>query len=109
MLRVLVSRNDYYLKIYGDKARLRVAIHCGEVAAGEIGDWKKEIALLGDPMNTAARIEGAAKALDASIVLSDDIAGHLSPGTRNSLARLLDFAATGKREKLVLWSAPFDS
>jgi len=106
MLRVLESRDHYYLNTYGSKARLRVAIHCGEVAAGEIGDWKKEIALLGDPMNTAARIEDAAKAFKAAIVMSDEAASHLGTETRNSLSRLPEFAAAGKSRELVLWSAP---
>jgi len=106
MFRVLETRDHYYLNTYGAKARLRVAIHCGEVAAGEIGDWKKEIALLGDPMNTAARIEGAAKAFKADIVISDEVASHLGTEARNSLSRLPEFAAAGKLKKLVLWSAP---
>ncbi len=105
MHRILAHRSAYYKETYGTEARIRVAIHCGQVAAGEIGDWKKEIALLGDPMNTAARIEKAAKAFDASIVLSDEVARQLSEQASQRLTRLPVYQAPGKKEELVLWSA----
>ncbi|SLN65075.1 adenylate/guanylate cyclase domain-containing protein [Ruegeria meonggei] len=109
MHRALNKRAQFYYYTYGTEARIRIGIHCGEVAAGEIGDWKKEIALLGDPMNTAARIEGAAKSFDSGIVISNSVAPLLSPAARAGLSRLPDFSASGKRESLVLWSAPTNS
>lgn len=105
MHRSLSRRAPYYLQHYGIEARIRVAIHCGQVAAGEIGDWKKEIALLGDPMNTTARIEGAAKTLNARIVLSDTLAGQMPQQVRQGLVRLQPYAAPGKQEELYLWKA----
>jgi adenylate cyclase len=36
-------------------------VHAGPLVAGEIGGFKREIALLGDTMNTAARIEQACR------------------------------------------------
>lgn len=105
MIQALTDQKDYYKKTYGAEARLRIGIHCGEVAAGEIGDWKKEIALLGDPMNTTARIEGAAKALLVDIALSDDIAKKLSEKSRTELTKLPPFHASGKQQDLILWSA----
>lgn len=106
MIRAINARDAYYSSAYGTKARIRIGIHCGEVAAGEIGDWKKEIALLGDPMNTAARIEGAAKSLLVDIAVSDDVAEHLSQESKTGLVKLPDFHASGKQKDLVLWSAP---
>lgn len=106
MILVLHARDAYYLQTYGTEARLRVGIHCGDVAAGEIGDWKKEIALLGDPMNTAARIEGAAKSFKVDIAVSDDVARHLSADARSMFSKLPAFRAAGKSGALVLWSAP---
>lgn len=106
MHHALEMRASEYQKQYGTTARLRVAIHCGEVAAGEIGDWKKEIALLGDPMNTTARIEGAAKAFNADIVISDELARRLPAEAKHGFEELPHYAASGKQEELVLWSAP---
>ena len=105
MHKALRARMAFYQKRYDHEPRLRVAIHCGQVAAGEIGDWKKEIALLGDTMNTTARIEGAAKSLGVDTILSDDLARHLPDDLRASLRRLPDFAAAGKQSNLVLWTS----
>lgn len=104
MIRAVSQRDRHYIATYGVPARLRIGIHCGEVAAGEIGDWKKEIAFLGDPMNTAARIEGAAKKLGVDIAMSDDLARHLSDGTQRQLSPLPAFRASGKKDELKLWS-----
>jgi adenylate cyclase len=45
------------LKRYGYIPAFRAGLHAGSLVAGEIGGFKREIALLGDTMNTAARIE----------------------------------------------------
>ncbi len=103
MHEALAARSESYKTLYGTEARLRVAVHCGQVAAGEIGDWKKEIALLGDTMNTTARIEAAAKAFEAATVLSQEVVGHLPAAVRDTLVRLPDYSAAGKQEELALW------
>lgn len=90
---------------FGTAPRLRIAIHCGPVAAGEIGDWKREIALLGDTMNTAARLEGAARDLDAKTVLSGNLRRHLSETVQLELQSLPSYLASGKRDRLAIWAA----
>ncbi len=97
------QRPDYETK-YGSAVRLRIALHCGRVAAGEIGYWKKEIALLGDTMNTAARIEGAARQYGESILISDAVADRLSTDLRHRLKPVPDFQAVGKHDPLKLWA-----
>ncbi|WP_298984711.1 adenylate/guanylate cyclase domain-containing protein [uncultured Roseibium sp.] len=104
MHRSLDTHADRYRKRFGAEPSLRVALHCGQVAAGEIGDWKKEIALLGDTMNTTARIERAAKSLGSDTVLSDTLVSQLPEPARTSLRRLPDYAAQGKQEPLRLWT-----
>ncbi len=104
MHRVLADRAEIYRMRFGSEAMLRIAIHCGQVAAGEIGEWKKEIALLGDAMNTTARIEGAARDLGVATVLSDDLVRQLPETIRGKLRRLPDYAAAGKQDPLVLWT-----
>src|SRR5208283_4665028 len=51
----LASRREAYRQAFGEWAEFRAALHAGVVVVGEIGSFKKEIALVGDPMNTAAR------------------------------------------------------
>lgn len=103
--KVLERRKKDYQASFGHTPRIRVALHCGQVATGEIGDWKKEIALLGDTMNTAARIEGAAKVLNEATLLSNDIVGRLPDSATKPLRRLEPYQATGKSLSLTLWAA----
>src|SRR5262245_5738210 len=49
------------LERHGHVPAFRAGVHAGPLVAGEIGGFKREIALLGDTMNTAARIEQACR------------------------------------------------
>lgn len=109
MHKILEDRAPYYFEQFGQVAELRVAVHCGQVAAGEIGDWKKEIALLGDAMNTAARIEGAVRVLGVTTALSNDVVQHFPETKRSGLRRLPDYKAHGKRAPLSLWTPGLQS
>jgi len=104
MHKALADRALFYRKEFDAEARLRISLHCGTVAAGEIGDWKKEIALLGDVMNTTARIENAAREYGVATVLSDDLVQQLPSETRHGLERLQNYTAAGKKIELVLWA-----
>lgn len=85
---------------HGHIPAFRAGIHSGPLVAGEIGGFKREIALVGDTMNTAARIEQACRttghALLASKLLLDrtvkpanivatSIGGHLLRGKSERL------------------------
>lgn len=59
-----------YLEAFGTAPRVRIVLHQGPVVTGEMGDIKREIAFLGDTVNTAARIEAVAKAQGRDLVLS---------------------------------------
>ena len=102
--RALEDKANEYMARYGQSMRMRIAVHCGPVAAGEIGAWKKEISLLGDTMNTTARIEGAAREFGSEIVVSDAIRRGLPEFWQSKLVGLPDFAAHGKQDALKLWA-----
>ena len=57
----LAARRDVYQRDFGVGADFRAALHGGPVIVGEIGTFKKEIALIGDAMNTTARILDACR------------------------------------------------
>ena len=95
-----------YRRRYGAVPGIRIALHTGEVAAGEMGDWKKEITLLGDVMNTAARIEAAAKRHAAATVLSGALVSALPEQARANLRPLADGALDGKAVQIALWQDP---
>ena len=50
--------------------RLRSALHAGPLIVGEMGDVKREIVMLGDTMNTTARIEGVCRTTEADYIAS---------------------------------------
>lgn len=55
---------------YGEVPAFRAGLHTGPLVAGEIGGFKREIALLGDTMNTAARIEQACRDSGRAVLAS---------------------------------------
>jgi adenylate cyclase len=55
---------------HGEVAAFRAGLHAGPLVAGEIGGFKREIALLGDTMNTAARIEQACRTTGHDLLAS---------------------------------------
>lgn len=55
---------------HGHFPAFRAGIHSGPLVAGEIGGFKREIALVGDTMNTAARIEQACRTTGHALLAS---------------------------------------
>ena len=49
------------LREHGHLPEFRAGLHSGPLVAGEIGGFKREIALVGDAMNTTARLEQACR------------------------------------------------
>jgi adenylate cyclase len=80
------------------------------VAVGELGYLKKEIALIGDTMNTAARVVEACRAADkrvlASAVLLERLATFPPGVTRRRLGEL---EMRGKRHPLELYVLEADA
>jgi len=66
-----------YEKQFGSGVSFRGALHSGMVVAGEIGSSRKEIAFLGDTVNTAARIEEIAHQVDHPLIASADLLSGL--------------------------------
>ena len=94
----LRQQGPSYERAFGQRADFRAALHCGPVAVGELGTLKKEIALIGDAMNTAARIQAACRETDnrvlASAALLDRLAA-LPPGVARRRTRRTPDARQG--------------
>jgi class 3 adenylate cyclase len=69
----LARRADHYRQRYGIAPEIRAVLHAGPIVAGECGDAKLSIVYLGDTLNTAARLEETAKALDRACLVSGDL------------------------------------
>ena len=85
--RLAAPRRRLSRRVSARRPAFRAAIHAGRVVIGELGAQKKEIALIGDAMNTAARILEAARETGASVLIS---APYFEPCSR---ARCRDFGA----------------
>jgi adenylate cyclase len=66
----LARRREHYVAEFGIEARLRSALHAGPLIVGEMGDVKREIVMLGDTMNTTARIEGVCREMQKDYIAS---------------------------------------
>jgi adenylate cyclase len=71
----LIQRNkNYFKKQYGIVPEFRAGIHTGEITIGEIGVIKKDLAMSGDTMNTAARLRSATSELNQKVIISKEFA-----------------------------------
>lgn len=72
MLWEVDSLNPYLQAMYRRKFKIRIGIHYGPVVVGTIGMAEMEkMAVIGDPVNVAERIEDANKQTGTSMLVSD--------------------------------------
>jgi len=69
-IQKLADLGPSYAREFGLAVDVRAGLHCGSVVVGEMGTIKKEIALIGDTMNTAARIVDACRERNESVIAS---------------------------------------
>lgn len=68
---------DEYMDDFGVVPSIWASLHIGPVVTGEIGNFKHEIAYLGDTLNTSARIEQACRQLQRPFLASADMVDAL--------------------------------
>jgi len=101
----LAARRAHYLLEFGAQPQLRGAIHAGALIIGEMGDWKREIVMLGDTMNTTARIEDVCRAKQCDYIASSavlDRIAALPPGVRAQSLGSVELP--GKKERIALFA-----
>ena len=87
------------------RADFRAALHCGPVVVGELGYLKKEIALIGDAMNTAARILEACRDTGCAVLASATLLERLTGLPPGVAARALGpLPMRGKERALELYA-----
>jgi adenylate cyclase len=83
----------------GTDLGLGVALHTGEVFAGTVGSPRQsKYAVVGDPVNTVARLEELNKSLGTAIVMSGDTLDRL--GERVDALARGSFAVRGRRHRV---------
>ncbi|HEY8893617.1 MAG TPA: adenylate/guanylate cyclase domain-containing protein [Niastella sp.] len=74
--RILNRNKNYFKRLYGVIPEFRAGIHTGEITIGEIGVIKKDLAMSGDTMNTAARLRSATSEFNQKVIISKDFAAQ---------------------------------
>ncbi|HWI27449.1 MAG TPA: adenylate/guanylate cyclase domain-containing protein [Stellaceae bacterium] len=101
----LAARGADYEREFGLRPEFRAGLHCGMVAIGELGVLKMEIALIGDTMNTAARIEQACRDTGHAVLASAALLERVGDLPTGIVARALGpVALRGKGEAVALYA-----
>jgi len=102
MLWEVDSLNPYLQAMYRRKFRIRIGIHYGPVVVGTIGmaDMEK-MAVIGDAVNVAERIEDANKQTGTSMLVSDTAVREVF-GRVRIRETFSDVALKGKRSRFTL-------
>jgi len=98
------KNRDYYYKTYGIVPAFKAGIHAGNVIAGEIGIFKRDITYSGDVLNTASRIRSMCKELNEELIASHDLLQHLSDIKQFNVRELGSIELKGKKKKIELSS-----
>lgn len=91
--RQLAGREDYYESRYGLAPQFKAGVSVGPATALEVGEIKREIAYLGDVLNTTARIQGQCNAYGESLLISEALRDRL-----RSVPERLDIDPVGVTE-----------
>lgn len=98
-----IARNgEQYRSRFGVVPTFRAALHCGEIVAGEIGDVRREIAYVGDTLNTTARLVDAAKTLGRTVLVSADLLQRTSLPADVRAESLPTFEVRGRSAPLAI-------
>jgi adenylate cyclase len=89
----------------GDGFHMGIGLNSGRVMSGTTGtDRRMEYAVLGDTVNTGARIQDLTKQTRRSILLADQTKTNMT-GPTDGLAYVDEFDVRGKQSRIKLWTA----
>lgn len=99
--RELIERQrEHYLARYKVVPTFRASLHCGEIVAGEIGDVRREIAYVGDTLNSAARLLDAAKEMGRDVLASEDLLAQATLPPEVRAEKLPTLSVRGRAQPL---------
>ncbi len=93
-----------YTRDFGTVPRFRAGLHGGTVTAGELGDLRRQIAFVGDILNTAARLEEYAKRTGLELVVSGSLLERLELPPGIEARRCGELELRGKETRVAAYS-----
>ena len=101
----IASQSSNFVSKYNVIPSFRAGLHYGSMMIGELGSIKKEIALIGDSLNTTARILQVGKKLEKELVLSELLGKQFKQDNINIEVEAFGMQQIkGKEEELNLFS-----
>jgi adenylate cyclase len=97
------ARADF-LRRHGYVPEFRASLHCGPLVAAAMGPFKSEVALIGDAMNTAARIEQACRATGHRVLVSRSLLTRAAMPVDVEATSIGTRVLRGKAERLELFA-----
>jgi adenylate cyclase len=107
-LERLAALGPVYRRDFGARLNCRAGLHCGPVVAGEMGSAKKEIVLLGDTVNTAARILEFCRESGERVLASAALVDRLGLPAGIRKRALGDLRLRGKERDVALYALEED-
>jgi class 3 adenylate cyclase len=91
---------------FGDQLRFGIGVNSGPVVVGSVGGGGRlEFAVIGDPVNVAARVEHLTRETD-EVVLVTEATRRLLSGGEDGLSPRGDFALKGVSEPVPIYALP---
>jgi adenylate cyclase len=102
------NKSSFYMKKYGLVPTFKAGMHCGIAVTGEVGYKRREIAFIGDVLNTASRIEGECNNFNRALLISGELAKLLDPADRIILREEGQVNLRGREKEVKLYSIIFE-
>ncbi|MEZ5082229.1 MAG: adenylate/guanylate cyclase domain-containing protein [Bacteroidales bacterium] len=99
IIEIIQKKSTYYNEKYGIVPTFKAGLHGGLSVTGELGYTKREIAFMGDVLNTTARIEEACKTFDKQLLISDDLVKKLTVYENIKYREVGNVKLRGKEQK----------
>jgi len=103
------TNKQRYLSKYNLVPEFKAGMHGGEIVTGEMGFIKKEIAYLGDVLNTAARIEASCNELGETFIVSNCLLKKMQIDNRFEIKSLGEIKFRGKSNSVAVSSVQISS
>lgn len=109
-IRETINRKqDFYQKRYGEVPDFRAGLHGGIAITGELGQTKREIAFMGDVVNTTARIMDACKTYNTDLLISDYLVKKINNEKQIETHEVGEVVLRGKTQAVKLFNCSVSS